>query len=370
MANDDQEKDEKPTSAQASEVTLVGFNTADIEPRYRYDVWRENMGSVFDVSSIDGSRPNLNTKAAMGAVDLGDTLMVETNAESQLFVRSEKRVTVEELGLILIQFYVKGEGHILGHGTVSPRDMMIVDSEQPIEVATTDYSNLTLFVPRDLKEEISPAIEELHGRVFDGRDPMIELLREHFQALWRTLPKMTQVQASASIRGAIGLLRGWISADGRLAEELSPVVSAALKDSVRQYIEQHLNQPMRVEDLARRFRVSRSQLYLMFAPYNGVASYIRERRLQRSRRMLTSPRFLHQSIGAIGFDNGFASESQFSRAFRARFAVTPRQVRDEMRVLLRNNPGSVSSADSKEYPDDIRGLVKKLAMFSGAESRT
>jgi AraC-like DNA-binding protein len=199
---------------------------------------------------------------------------------------------------------------------------------------------------------------------------MIELLREHFQALWRTLPRMTEAQASASIRGAIGLLKGWISAEGTVSKELSPEVSAALGKTVRCYIERHLDQTMEVEDLARRFRISRSQLYLMFAPYNGVASYIRERRLQRSRRMLTNPSFLHKAIGAIGFDNGFTSESQFSRAFRARFAVTPRQVRDEMRVLLRNNPQPASGTDSKEYPDDIRELVKKLAMFSGAESRT
>ena len=52
-----------------------------------------------------------------------------------------------------------------------------------------------------------------------------------------------------------------------------------------------------------------------------------ERRLQKARALLTSPRCAARRITDIAFDSGFNEVSYFNRAFHRRFGVTPSDVR-------------------------------------------
>ena len=50
-------------------------------------------------------------------------------------------------------------------------------------------------------------------------------------------------------------------------------------------------------------------------------------RLNHAHRMLTSPRFVNRTVGAIALDVGFNDLSYFNRTFRRRFGTTPSDVR-------------------------------------------
>jgi AraC-like DNA-binding protein len=79
--------------------------------------------------------------------------------------------------------------------------------------------------------------------------------------------------------------------------------------------------------LARRFHMSRSQLYRLFADEEGVAAYIRSRRLHRCFQVITDPAHFRRAIGEIALGHGFNSEAHFSRLFRLTFGVTPSEAR-------------------------------------------
>ena len=57
------------------------------------------------------------------------------------------------------------------------------------------------------------------------------------------------------------------------------------------------------------------------------ASYVRKRRLERSRFDLVNPLFASQSIAEICYRRGFDSPTYFSRAFRSAYGVSPREYR-------------------------------------------
>ena len=67
----------------------------------------------------------------------------------------------------------------------------------------------------------------------------------------------------------------------------------------------------------------------MFADEGGVATVIRERRLDAAYRRIAGSSGAPGSMTSIAYAIGFSSGSQFLRAFRARFGVTPSEVRND-----------------------------------------
>ena len=81
------------------------------------------------------------------------------------------------------------------------------------------------------------------------------------------------------------------------------------------------------EELMREFDVSRTHLYRIFADKGGLASAIRERRLDAAFHRLRRAEAIDISITDVALDLGFSSSAQFARAFRARFAMSPSEAR-------------------------------------------
>jgi Helix-turn-helix domain len=59
----------------------------------------------------------------------------------------------------------------------------------------------------------------------------------------------------------------------------------------------------------------------------SFSAYVRELRLERALQMLSDPRFAGKRISDICELSGFGDLSYFNRAFRARFAQTPKDAR-------------------------------------------
>lgn len=81
-----------------------------------------------------------------------------------------------------------------------------------------------------------------------------------------------------------------------------------------------------VEDIARAHHMSRTKLYQIFGG-DGVASFIRQARLERAKDMLADPLRANQSIGAICHQVGFTNQAHFTRLFRREFGASPGEFR-------------------------------------------
>ena len=62
---------------------------------------------------------------------------------------------------------------------------------------------------------------------------------------------------------------------------------------------------------------------------SSFTHYLRERRLQRTSAELSNPDEAHHSISEIAYRNGFSDSAHFSRAFRHRFGLSPREFRQQ-----------------------------------------
>ncbi|WP_235915970.1 helix-turn-helix domain-containing protein [Thalassovita mangrovi] len=104
---------------------------------------------------------------------------------------------------------------------------------------------------------------------------------------------------------------------------------ASMLDRVRQAIEMRLEDPdLRLSDVADQFGVSQRYIQKLFETTgDSFGSYVKDRRLEHCRADMSNPNFADKTISDILFHWGFNDSPSFSRAFRARYGVTPRDFR-------------------------------------------
>lgn len=103
----------------------------------------------------------------------------------------------------------------------------------------------------------------------------------------------------------------------------------ALLARIHAFIDQHLaDTALTPAHIAAHHHLSLRSLHRLFRTEpESVAATIRRRRLERCRGDLADPRLRGQPISAVGARWGFLMPTEFSRAFRAAYDVTPREFR-------------------------------------------
>lgn len=109
----------------------------------------------------------------------------------------------------------------------------------------------------------------------------------------------------------------------------------------RRFIELHLRDPeLDPQRIARALNVSSRYLRMIFAAEKEtVSAYVLRRRLEEVAYRLADGRWRGRSICEIAFDWGFNSAPHFSRSFRERYGMSPR----EYRALRCGSNGCVES---------------------------
>jgi AraC-like DNA-binding protein len=94
------------------------------------------------------------------------------------------------------------------------------------------------------------------------------------------------------------------------------------------YIDAHLgNAQLGPDEIAAAANLSRASLYRLLAAEGGIRAVLLKRRLDKALRLMLENDKDDRSLKEIVKRCGFGGTSQFSRAFRARFGVSPRQYR-------------------------------------------
>jgi AraC-like DNA-binding protein len=106
-----------------------------------------------------------------------------------------------------------------------------------------------------------------------------------------------------------------------------PQIRLTLMERVRQSVRRQLRSPSLGPDkLCREAAMSRSQLYRLLEGEGGAAHYIQHQRLSESFAILCDTSN-NLPIGLIAESLCFADASNFSRAFRREFGMSPSDVR-------------------------------------------
>jgi AraC-like DNA-binding protein len=201
--------------------------------------------------------------------------------------------------------------------SVDPRELAALIVETGLQAPRDDHDGRALFLSR-LRPPLLDALIRL-VRLLETPEDIPAMAPLILREIGYRFLQSEQFGRLAQI--AIG--------DGRLRR-----VSGAIT-----WIKEHYSEPLQIEELARRVRMSPSALHHHFKAVTAMSplQYQKRLRLQEARRLLLSGA---PSAETVAYQVGYASASQFSREYARLFGQPPR--RDAERVLeALGNPSPV-----------------------------
>ncbi|ADH87446.1 transcriptional regulator, AraC family [Ancylobacter novellus DSM 506] len=307
-------------------VQHIVMDSGTLPQKEAIALWQESLGVFYDVR-LRNKADRFSFRA--DAYHLGEILLTGYSCVAQSFDRTRARIGRDGLDHITLQVCLRGSHGRRDGGAADQAnagDLIIADLAQAQATATTDHDSLSLTIPRRLLAPLLKTPDEHNLRRIPGNAPLAALLRNHLTGLYAGAGAMTADEAEAIVRPTIELAAAALNAS--ISEESAASVQLVLTRQISRHIDQHVLDPaLSGESIAAAFGISTRKLYYLFEAHGGVAAYVTRGRLQLARAMLADPTQQGRSIADVAELHGFAYRTNFVRAFRREFGVTPREVR-------------------------------------------
>lgn len=306
------------------------FSTDELDPAQRFGAWRDQLSMVFDPHLPETLAPE-QFSATVSGYRLGTLAHMRCTATSQHFSRDRRKIDADGLDNYMIQIFRRGgciANSAKGEIAMRAGDICIFDNAQPLDSRNSDFDLLALFVPRDMLAPLITRPDGRHLSAIAAHDPMAVLLRNHLSTLHQKAGELSPKAAQLLIGPTLSLIAATLNGAPDAAEGGERAARLALTTTIKQHIDKNLGNPrLSAESLSAAFRLSRARLYRLFGACEGVATYIRDRRLGAAIGILRDPAQQHRKIIDIAHAVGFGSEGSFIRAFRRRYGHTPADCR-------------------------------------------
>jgi AraC-like DNA-binding protein len=206
-------------------------------------------------------------------------------------------------------------------GRLGAGDVAIFDYARPFHSVATDYGNLIVHLARESTPAALLALEP-HGLVFPHESGAARLIGAAMREFHTQADHLTVSEAEAAIEGIMALTTA--CARARPAADETDRVKTRRKAAL-DYIDAHLgNVQLGPDEIANAAHLSRASLYRRLAAEGGIRAVLLKRRLDEAIRLMLDDNE-ERPLKEIVRRCGFAGTSQFSRAFRTRFGMPPRQ---------------------------------------------
>jgi AraC-like DNA-binding protein len=343
------------TSPSDNDIPFFQVSTDEVSAQMAFAAFQQSVQDVFAISR----RSDDDYQLDLIAWHLG-TIMLGTFRSSALaFDRSPALVASSGLDHFLIQLYVEGGFSGMAGDkpvTVEGGDIVIFDLAQTLQTQASDFSNITLLIPRAFFDPTSNRVDNLHGLVLPAGGAITGMLASYMIALAERITALGANEADVAAKSTVALITNLLSAPN--SQNFSTItVTPSPISRLTTEIDRRLRDPeLDADTLASSLGMSRASLYRAFDSMGGIADYIRRRRLTIAAMALATPENRRRKISEIAFECGFSSESAFNRAFKAAFGVPPSQARVHNNLLW-------SLADNGAYPNASADFVRWMRML-------
>ena len=319
---------------------LNHWSTLSVRPGERFDFWREVVCDTF-VELAPQKLKSGPFHGEVGASWAGEIGVARIRASAQKVVRSQREISRARMPCHFLNIQLEGSGltrqgkqeHVL-----VPGDMVLVDASRPFDMTFNDsFCQMSLTIPDELvKQLLNKSGGDLAGLFISGNRPEARLLRGYGELVQQALadhrpesglddtPDLMARQITEIFQQVVHPARSQTSLQGiNWRGNLLANIKAAVR--INPGDPDHTPQ-----QAAAKAGISVRLLHKLFAE-NGESfgRWLLAERLQAAAKMLRSPDYRQAGIAGIAFDNGFADQSHFGRAFKTKYKLTPRQYRNK-----------------------------------------
>lgn len=346
----------KRTERPFDSVPTARFDFRDYAPAERLAEFQLLTSSYYQVQAAD--KPETFQAEALG-FRVDDLVLNRAAFSPARFTRDERHLKSGKAPFLVLQHQLAGsELLLMEHGKVylQPGHIYLRDWSCPFVSQSTEMRLDSIIIPRHRLRSAEVLYNAMPVISWPADSPDGQVLAGLWISLLEWLPRMSLDKAqvlTAALLTFVDTLIGY-GAKARPATTLH---------AMEQFLLLRLRQEIGVDELCRHFNVSRSQVYRLFEPHDGVKNYIKRVRLQRCYEDLLRADAAHARVADIASSWGFQDQSLFSRQFRAAFGQTPS-------ALLRQVPDMPASVrtDFEEAPLESKSYRNYLAWLQQAAS--
>ena len=303
------------------------LDTRAVMPRERREYWSTGIAQhFFPVSLARPDTPSFDARLISGRAGPIDIRRIQGHAHHVM--RTTHAIAAGDPECLLLYLLVGGSVRLEQDEracALAPGDFAFHDSSRPSLFQAPGTFDVVVFsMPRWFLGTVSDKLARSTARVVPGNEHLARVARPFLTELALTAatgPGLTQSDGES----AAAMLLPFLSA---VAEPADPHGAAepCLLDRIKGYAAAHLREPdLGPARLAQAHFVSTRYVHRIFAATGiGVSEWIRDQRLDAA---LAELRDSRAPIADLAVRWGYRSPTAFSRAFRTRFGLSPREAR-------------------------------------------
>ncbi|KWV59062.1 hypothetical protein AS156_33370 [Bradyrhizobium macuxiense] len=305
------------------------FSTRPYPPAEQFDVWNARIAPWLDVALPEGRSPAQGFEVEYVACNLSEFVLSSGRFAAQTFARASatSHRGPDAWGLFRVR---SGEVWLEASGRTihaEPGAIFLISLANDFRGRITDYDGLLLTLPRSAFTGVAEQLDRASNRILSGN--LIGLLADYLDTLVARLVDMSIDELRQAGRATAEMIAACIQPSPDWSQARLSIESV-LFERARLYIESHLGDfDLTPDRVAQQLRISRSNLYRAFESVGGVAGYIMRKRLQAAHAELVAS--AERQVQEIAYRHGFKLASDFTRAFRREFGVSPREARERAR---------------------------------------
>ncbi|HEY6927650.1 MAG TPA: helix-turn-helix domain-containing protein [Steroidobacteraceae bacterium] len=315
---------------------LRTFSTDGMAGSRRIEFWNEVVCSTFTALTVNAPSEDFNGR--MRHLELADMRLAVADSSPAIVTHSRAQASRCQDAYFMLHLQLSGRSFNQQTGrevTLSPGCLTLFDSTRPYSVAFSHPTSILVArIPRSLMREYVPCPEALTLIPLSSSSPASWLAARFMRDLWRKSAALTSQSSARHVtEGMMSLIAAAYASTRDAKVEGSPH-AAVVRIRLLEHIESNLRNPDLTPALiARMGHVSTRYLHLLFEQQGeSVRRYVQRRRLEECARVLRDSLRSSKSVTEIACEQGFNSTSQFCRAFRERYGVTPTEYRTQPHV--------------------------------------
>lgn len=308
------------------------FDTNSVPPSQRLALWQDNVCDAFVGLDCSSAR-QAPFRGVLSQSTVGFLSCTQVNSTEQRVYRTPSRISKSNDEFVLFSLETSGTGAVLQDGReaiIRRGDFVMYDTTRPYELRFEDDFSQTIFqLPRKLLHQRIGLFDKLTATPFVSERPLEKLAYDFLISFARAID---QIEGEAALRladQALDILAMAIGDRLRSAPSSPSANRAMILYRLQRFIGSRLWDPeLSLTAAAAALGVTPRYINsLMADEQTSFSRYVLAQRLEKCRITLSDPGHMQRQVGEIAFAWGFNDLAHFSRRFKERFGVSPRDYR-------------------------------------------
>ena len=309
------------------------LSTRAVGPREKLSLWTDLICDVYVQLDCAARVAPERFEGSIRRGRLATLDLSQVTSRAQHVYRTPRQIAKATEDYVLVSIQTAGVGGVRQDGrdaVLRPGDFALYDSTRPYELLfEEDFQQFVLMLPGEVLRSQMKGTEHLTATAVCGTRGAGHLLIGMIETLWRDIDALEPGSADAIADSVRHILVAGLRTLPAAQQCQVSNLTALYRDQIRAYVRRHLHDPdLSVGRVAAGLRLSPSTVHRAFQGEPcSLAHWIWAERLDATKRDLADPLLQRRSVSAIAFAWGFNDAAHFSRAFKDRFGLTPREFR-------------------------------------------